>query len=172
MTTAPDRIAVIALQLAQTDRRALSQAWYDALHRAQPAPPVATATRPRQAAALTAAARPAPASRERALPPARTASTAVRARTHDARPAATERREALDATARRIVRTVAALGPSRRASTHTVALDAARVTLLVRTDGGVTRLVAICAAADRERIARALAHARFALAAAGVTVAA
>ena len=36
MTTAPDRIAVIAMQLARTDRRALSQAWYDALHHAQP----------------------------------------------------------------------------------------------------------------------------------------
>ncbi len=41
MTTAPDRIAVIAMQLARTDRRALSQAWYDALHHAQPRSPAA-----------------------------------------------------------------------------------------------------------------------------------
>ena len=32
MTTVTDGVAVIATQVAQTDRRALSEAWYSALH--------------------------------------------------------------------------------------------------------------------------------------------
>jgi hypothetical protein len=39
--------------------------------------------------------------------------------------------------------------------------------LLVRSQGGVTRVVALCAAPLKERVDRALAQARFALAAGG-----
>jgi hypothetical protein len=35
MTTATERVAIVATQVAQTDRRALSQAWYSALHLAR-----------------------------------------------------------------------------------------------------------------------------------------
>ncbi len=42
-----------------------------------------------------------------------------------------------------------------------------RVQLLVRSDGAATRVVALCPPHLRERVDRALAHARFALAAAG-----
>ena len=51
-------------------------------------------------------------------------------------------------------------------------LETNRVRLLVRVDAAATRVVAICAAADRDRVACALAHARFALAGAGMTLAA
>jgi hypothetical protein len=47
MTTAPDRVSVIVAQVTRTDRRALSQAWYDALHVALTAKPSAP-PRPRR----------------------------------------------------------------------------------------------------------------------------
>ena len=71
--------------------------------------------------------------------------------------------------ARRIERAIVrsgALAPHRAAAVA-VALDDGRVHLLVRTDGATTRIVALCAPHLRERVDRALAHARFALAATG-----
>ena len=82
-----------------------------------------------------------------------------------------ERRSELDVATRRILGAVHEMRPATLAS-RTVDVGSARVRLLVRTDGGVTRVVAVCAAADRERVARALAGARFALAGAGIVVAA
>jgi hypothetical protein len=83
-----------------------------------------------------------------------------------------ERRVAPGELARRIERAISrqvAKGPMRTAA---VAIEAStgRVHLLVRTDGMTTRIVALCAPHLRERVDRALAHARFALAASGTAI--
>lgn len=129
MTTAPDRIAVIATQLRRTDPRALSQAWYDALYRAKHA-----GTLPFSSV---------------------TASGGEQ-----------------NGFARTLARAVATIATRGQDGAHTVALGRGRVRVMVRTDAGVTRLVALCAERDREAVARALAATRFALATAGFAVAA
>jgi hypothetical protein len=170
MTTATRSVAVVATRLPDIDRRALSQAWFSALHLAQPGDAGARAplspTRvvpgartPKRAEASVA---PAPAG-----PPARTYAGS-------ARPAApafagTERRTAGGELARRIERAIVrhvARGPQRSAA---IAIDAGggRVHLLVRTDRATMRIVALCSPELRDRVDRALAHVRFALAAAG-----
>ena len=168
MTTAPDRIAVIAMQLARTDPRALSQAWYDALHLAQPAAPAAApaprvrsspSARPRRDARQQSDARTAP--KTPAVPHRRLAGAAPQTIARDA-----------DVTVHRVARTIACALHAPRRYAQTIALGTARVRLLVRNDAGVTRVVALCAPADREHVARALAGVRVALAGAGVTLAA
>ena len=56
----------------------------------------------------------------------------------------------------------------RAAAAFAVRGAGGRVALIVRTDGARTRVVAVCAPPLRERVERALAHARFALAGRGV----
>jgi hypothetical protein len=167
MTTAPDRIAVIAMQLARTDRRALSQAWYDALHHAQPGSKAAT---PAGHASVAA---------DALRPPARRGETArasapARARTQRGTHEMSARAMARDPEliAPPLARKITAAVNAPRGFARTVTLGSSRVRLLVRTDAGGTRIVALCASADRERVARALAQVRVALAAAGVTLAA
>jgi hypothetical protein len=167
MPTGPDRIAVLALQLARDDRRALSQAWYDALHvaRCEPRSPVTRAQRPAEAATLE---RPAPAHRRAGVAPRGVTGTPK----HQApEPPAVATRPA-DAASARVARAALRLATTTRPFAQTIALGTGRVQLLVRSDAAGTRVVAICAAADRERVARALAEVRVALAGAGITVAA
>jgi hypothetical protein len=165
MTTASG-VAVVATQLAQTDRRALSQAWYSALHLAHDD---ASAPHVAHAAALTAqpavtlregSARPADAAHGASFSPARAV------RSHANIPPGAERRSAPTVAARRVERALASIAraPHTRAS-HTVAIEGGRVTLLVRTDGGATRVVALCREPLRATVERALARARYTLAA-------
>jgi hypothetical protein len=170
MTTATRSVAVVATRLPDIDRRALSQAWFSALHLAEPpagrgAPPPHTATgAPRIAGPkrTNTSAAPSP------------AGAPVRAQAGSSRSASTpqpqtERRRSGGELARRIERAIVkhvARGPQRGAA---IAIDAGdgRVHLLVRTDRATTRIVALCSPQLRERVDRALAHARFVLAASG-----
>ncbi|MEA2722054.1 MAG: hypothetical protein QOJ39_3918, partial [Candidatus Eremiobacteraeota bacterium] len=76
--------------------------------------------------------------------------------------------------ARSIERGVARRGPGAGtaarggSASFTVNVAGGRVHLLVRSDGACTRVVAVCAPLLRERVERALAHVRFALAGAGM----
>jgi hypothetical protein len=171
--TSSDGVAVIATQIAQTDRRALSEAWYSALHLAR-----AVAPRPQRPLRAAAAASPANAPlRPRAgaataSTPASLAPFARGTRGADPRRAeADERRRAPSETERRVGRAIAALARRPRAPVaHTVDVAGGRVRLLVQSDGRTTRIVALCSAALREPVGRAVASARFALAGAGVAV--
>jgi hypothetical protein len=176
MNTATRSVAVVATRLPTIDRRALSQAWYSALHLAQP--PAAGSARP--GTAPNVAQRPAAVSNVgpnlrsgaagASMAGARASRTAC---TPQPQPQlAVERRSATGALARRIERAVVrhnAAAPLRHAA---IAIDAGngRVRIYVRTDGATTRIVALCAPQLRERVDRALAQARFALAGAGVTL--
>ncbi len=165
-----DRVAVLATQLPATDRRALSQAWYSALHLAEREPRARSAP-PRRAPPASAP----PRSARTAAPDARavvrpaSAASAARAAGGVARRAAAlaaDRRAPASELGRRIERALV----RRRGAPASFALAVAggRIRLLVRSDGERTRVVALCAPALRERVERALAHARFALAARGV----
>ncbi len=174
MTSVSEGVAVVATQLAQTDRRALSEAWYSALH-------VAGGTLPRRTAPHGVIAAPAAADDRAAAPRGERASTGgprpVQPRKHTAArariDAATERRRPAGEAARHIERAVAALAARRPLpAAHTVEIAGGRVRLLVHSDGRATRIVAVCSGPLREHVERALASARFSLAGAGMTVAA
>ena len=173
MTTAPG-VAVLATQLAQTDRRALSQAWYSALHLAHDAPGAPAAKRPALAPGSAAALHPGSARETARATHAATIAPAGAARAPRTTRAGSpfeERRCTLSDAARRVERALARIArtPQPR-STHTVAVGGGRVTLLVRVDPGATRVVALCGEPLRATVERALAHARFTLAARGVAV--
>ena len=164
-------VAVVATQLADSDRRALSQAWYSALHLAEH-PPAGVRARFKRAPA---------AAHDVVLPHGRARSDAPRAanaraprdrlRVRPPRawtpPPSPERRAPKTELARCIERGLTRRLP-RAAAAFAVRGAGGRVALIVRTDGARTRVVAVCAPPLRERVERALAHARFALAGRGV----
>lgn len=172
MTTASGSVAVIATQVAHTDRRALSEAWYSALHLAHDvAPPPAPAPRivappapfPTAGRAFVAAVRDVP---------AQTAPSPRAARLPGPRfDATSDRRRLASEGEQRVRRALAALaGRPRATAAQTVELAGGRVRLLVRSDGRTTRIVALCSDALLEPVQRAVASARFALAGAGIAV--
>jgi hypothetical protein len=168
-----DRVAVLATHLAHTDRRALSQAWYSALHLAGDAPsPRAGRGRAPSGATTSRASRSAHAV---SCTPAR--STDARAQHSAARAASTrpgcvvaetDRRSPKAALALRIERGLRARTPRAGVGSFAVRAAGGRVHIAVRSSGGSTRVVAVCEPALRERVERALAQARFALAGRGV----
>ncbi|GAC1543084.1 MAG: hypothetical protein NVS2B17_22400 [Candidatus Velthaea sp.] len=83
-----------------------------------------------------------------------------------------ERRAPKTDLARRIERAVVRRRSAIARPPSSIALKAAggRVALLVRCTGNSTRIVALCAPVLRERVERALAQARFALAARGTRI--
>jgi hypothetical protein len=166
-------VAVLATHLAHTDRRALSQAWYSALHLAGRTP-----VPQRAAFAPSASMRPSARAATAALPRSCTAPHAcaerslehANARNRDANAVAAERRAPTEL-GRRIERALtqhATRMPRGGAASFTVSAGSGRVHVIVRSDGARTRVVAVCAPPLRERVERALAHARFALAGRGV----
>jgi hypothetical protein len=164
-------VAMVATQLAGTDRRALSEAWYRALHLAEPSPlsrhAGARATR-------SAGEMPHHLESERGapMPPARADVSAGR---NGARSAIAtlvertpERRAPRTPLAARFDRALRRRVAREGAAQFAVRAAGGRVQVLVRADAGRTHVVALCVPALRERVARALAHARFTLAAGGV----
>jgi hypothetical protein len=173
-----DRIDILTTQLAETDRRVLSQAWYSALHLAE-----RSALAPRCTNARCALVAP-PFERQPPLQNVPLRGTGVahpavesnRARvsgreSHGAAVAASrlERRVPKTALARHLERALLRHVPHAAATSFALRAGAGRVHLVVRSDGMRTRLVAVCSPSLRERVERALAQARFALAGHGVT---
>jgi hypothetical protein len=161
---------ILAAPLAEIDRRGLSQAWYSALHLAQKhdAPP-------RQ--------RP-----QRACPgaPARTIKSELGvARPHRQQPTVipfrrpkvsvvpdgreVARRPMHSRLARQIESIILAPPAPSKRSTFIVDGKGARVHVMLQTKGVRVTLVAMCRPEQREVVARALAQARFALAARGMS---
>ncbi len=165
-------VAVVATHLAAADRRALSQAWYSALHLAERAAPrrprFAPATRaPGLAPPLrsTASPAPAPAAAARIVRAACSAAPGSRGKPE---PGGAERRAPASELARRIETAVARRRPNAAGAGFVLRAGGGRVHVVVRCIGARTRIVAVCAPSLRERVERALAQARFALAGRGV----
>ena len=166
-------VAVVATQLADTDRRALSQAWYSALHVADH-PPVVPHARNTPAPNAAAVSGSRFARNPNGVPERRAPDGAARAREAACIPGArcdggsADRRIPKTELARRIERGLARRAPRHAAASFAVRGADGRVQLIVRSDGARTRVVAVCAQPLRERVERALAQARFVLAGCGV----
>lgn len=166
--------SILAAPIAAVDRRALSQAWYSALH-------LAHGSSPRAAAA--------PSAEQRVLertPIAKAYQSFVNAnakahaldarvplrerRMAAAEPGALERRASRSALARAIERTFLDPRAQVRRATFAVGDGADRVHVTLQTIGKRVRLVAVCAPNARPAVSKALAQARFALAERGIEV--
>lgn len=170
MMTQELNVCVLAAPLAAIDRRALSQAWYSALHCASekersPAGQSGNGiirrevNRPATVRVLREVAqREAPraiASRQR------NGKAHERCNSCDA-----DRRARQSSLGRRIARRFLASPAGSQRATFTA--GGKRVHVLVQASAGRVRLVAVCPPVLRETVARALAQARFALASRGV----
>lgn len=164
--------SVLSAPLASVDRRSLSQAWYSALYGDAAPPcesPASSATR-----AVTNGERGAesePRTQLRALRPAQPspikASAPISPRIGVPE---SERRAARSPLARKIEH--AFLRPHNAPRTAAFALGGShgRVQIVLQQRGERVQLVAICPPRARERVARALAEARYALAARGIAL--
>jgi hypothetical protein len=173
MMTQQLHVSVLAAPLAAIDRRALSEAWYSALHlaheRRSTATPLHTAQRasilrsPRDRNEPNVTAPSAPDIRQQRL-------------TRDLRAASNGGGETLDLQVRRskLGRRIARVFSKPHAVPKRVTLSlgrgSARVHVILQTKGNRVMLVAICRPELRPCVARALEHARVALRSGGVGV--
>jgi hypothetical protein len=164
-TVAPG-IAVLRTRLPYVDRRSLSEAWFSALHfAAGDAPDLAgRARRPAASGAPGARHSPVSATSGAGVPArpatalARRYAAAVRSSVGcgDALPRPIDGPDALPAVRRATMR--ARTYPARQ-TTLTVGVDGSRVQLLLRRDGNVLHVIALCRSDVAEVVSRALARA-------------
>ena len=170
LTIHPSAISVVATQLAQTDRRTLSQAWFDALHLAHETAPLRSRVPAHESVSHAAACAPHEAHATPTLAAQRHADMRPAVRSDErALPIERERRSQRSELARRIERAIVRRTPAPLASLAIRAAEG-RVQLLVRSDGARTRIVALCLPAQRGAVEAALAQVRFALARRGIVV--
>ncbi|MGC1380671.1 MAG: hypothetical protein WA814_06560 [Candidatus Baltobacteraceae bacterium] len=165
-------ISILAAPLASIDRRALSQAWYTALHLARAPQPSAIACRacvnggsPLRAVSGAPArlvSRPLEPVRVRVFERREAAILAERDARGALRPSST--------LARRIETTL--FGTSARASraTFSVGEECARVHVMLASRGNTVTLIALCRPQMRDVVARALTQVRTALVARGIGI--
>ncbi len=167
MNETSPKLAVIATRMPYIDRRSLSEAWFSALHLASDGPPVAAARDRRNVTVAAAPSRHAQAEPEKAITTARTARQ-PRARTETAsRPSAEiATRRTYDARVAAAARASYARARSYPPFRTALTLDAngERVQLLLRREGAILHVVALCrpeiAATVRRALACADAHVR------------
>lgn len=171
MMTQQIGFSVLSAPLAAIDRRALSQAWYSALHLAKDRAHSASVP-PRVPVLATDASKRRTAVEERKQSETRPTETRAIKREHErtvCRPPL-ERRTARTALGRKIERCFVNPGQPVQRATFTIDGTQARVHVTLQNRGGDLRIVAICPAAIREQVARALEEARYALAERGVVL--
>jgi hypothetical protein len=173
MMTQQLEVSILAAPLAAIERRALSQAWYSALHLARPDRSLVSS----RECGRCAVAMPSEATRKRD-----TRSPSPRA--DGTRPAHSGQSKASKITAQpnqpripadrdvvplslRIERRFAYSASQIKRATFSMGRGEARVHVILQTNGNAATLVALCRPQMRAVVARALAHARFALAARG-----
>ena len=169
MTTQQLGFSVLSAPLAAIDRRALSQAWYSALHIArEKSRAQAGSTMPAaQADARHARSRNAAVTRGLTKPAYK--GIIGREAAPKMQVGEIDRRAARSALARKIER--AFLHPARNVARTTFSLGgAARVHVTLQQSSSGVRLVAVCSPALREQVAIALEQARFALARRGIAL--
>lgn len=160
--------SILSAPLAAIDRRALSQAWYSALHLAREH--AAPAQPPRSRASCAPAVPCNKRTNERGTFSSQREDRSAHASTarHE-RGTAVERRAVRSPLARKIERVF--LDPVRRPVRATFTLGgASRVHVALQSTSGGVRLIALCAPELRTRVARALDEARYALARRGIAL--
>lgn len=173
MMTQQLEVSILAAPLAAIDRRALSQAWYSALHLARSDRRIV----PSRECSRCPVATPADAApnHETASLPPRAAGTHVAhaVQTKPSKIAAQPSPPKIPADrdvvplSLRIERRFAYSASQIKRATFSMGRGEARVHVILQTNGNVTTLVALCRPQMRTVVARALAHARFALAVRG-----
>jgi hypothetical protein len=169
MMTQQLRFSILSAPLAAIDRRALSQAWYSALHLAKASRSPEIAMTPRSQSERRSSS-----FRARDERPAKRAECASGARIRVA--GSPVGRDCASVTERRTHSVLARkiqmmlLSPARSARRATFSIDgtSARVHVTLRILGGQVRLIAFCPPPLRARVARALEEARYALASRGI----
>ncbi len=164
-------LAVVCTPLAKVDRRALSQAWYSALH-------LQTKDEARSRQALQAAnpseLRPySRAHADRAAEGLARMTATSRKSTTRSQPRQTpafERRKPPSEVARKIERLLRSSHDGSRSGTLALEGDHGRVHIVIRLQGSHVRIIAVCAPQARELVRAALAEARYALAGTGVSL--
>jgi hypothetical protein len=170
MTTQQLGFSVLTAPIAAMDRRALSQAWYSALHLARNA-------RPSDASPQISRMRDAGQEKKTALSAPRPIATRATQPVTVHRESEASHREGL-AAERRSMRSPLArkiehlfLRPNRSAARATFTIDRkARVHVSMQQTSSGLRLVAVCPSRSRATVARALEQARYALAARGIAL--
>jgi hypothetical protein len=168
-------VSILAAPVAAMDRRALSQAWYSALHVAQNVPQQPQfAVRPSHCAVVQGTM----SSRERrsqfdhraagSVPPARQDGART---SRDVTPELSPAQRTRSALSRRIELRFASTAQPVARATFSLGRGSERVHIIMQSNGCTARLVAICRPQLREIVARALAEARLALRSRGITVA-
>jgi len=179
-------IAVIQARLPYVDRRSLSEAWFSALHLARNGSP-APYGQPRHQNSLLS--HPAGATGRRSTAPAAQSSTTNVQRTIVQRGDATERSRSCESPPERVMRGRrreavelchgwqseggVETAPSRRraiCASFAIALEGGRVQILLRREGRVLHVVAVCSERHAELVWRALACADLHLRARGEVV--
>ncbi len=175
MMTQPLEVSIIAAPLAAIDRRALSLAWYSALGlahaqrcipptvgrppRIQVSSPIERASSDLQSSRQTRNVKPGPSWRAPMKTP----------RVSTPQPAVRSADRRVVPLSQRIERRFAVPTQTRRA-TFSMGRGAARVFVILQTNGNVATLVALCRPEMRTVVARALAGARFALTTQGLVI--
>ncbi len=158
---------MVSAPVAQIDRRALSQAWYSALHLARAQSVQAQPSRV-QATAATGTGRSLFPTPERARLQRRRRGAWLplhgAAKRFDAALSVEERNASTKSLARRIARAVSTPRTFPVRSTLSLGRGEGRVHVILQSGNGRLRLTAICHPADRDVVARAVARARLALA--------
>ena len=158
-------LAVVSAAIPNADRRALSQAWYSALHLASPSPAALPSRRSEVATAHVRSSSPHAKVRTRDVN-VRGVSTSAERRSQFPASSA-ERRSVPVPLARNLVRTIAQHFPDRISAGIVLRTEDGRVHIIVRKDGPRLRLIALCTPAMLDTVEKALAEARYALAARG-----
>jgi hypothetical protein len=170
MMTDSLRVSVVAAPLAAIDPRALSQAWYSALHlarrRGNGSPRVRRAEARSQAQTAPQPPRSANVQTQNALSVSHVRRMApARASTGES----TVRR-VQSGFARRLATALTRRSGIVKRATFVVADGSKRALIVLQTRGNATHVVAICAPAQREAVARALLQARASLCARGIAL--
>ncbi len=176
MMTQQLEVSILAAPLAAIDRRALSQAWYSALHLARSECTSATLGR-RTSRTVAAFARAVPKDVRDVTPRRRVDVGAARGVTSKPSPISAQPSAAGTPAARtsaplsqRIERRFAYSQGQVKRATFSMGRGAARVHVILQTNGNTATLVALCRPEMRTVVARALAQARFGLAPRGLVV--
>lgn len=163
--------SILTAPLAAIDRRALSQAWYSALHLAQGTCIQASSPKPQTSIPIRERAPRIVEPRGQTRLERRTARPKPRVPASKSQaPSVPERRAERSALARHIERTF--LNPIARPVRATFTIDGtrARVHVALQTTAEGVRIVAVCPASIRSRVSHALDEARYALAARGISL--
>ncbi len=161
--------SVLSAPLAAIDRRALSQAWYSALHLAHDGAPSAVPAFETPASASKCK-RHAPASATMTSAPTSAPKTRVQTehQMNGRAPVQSDRRAARSPLARKIERAFLHPALHIRRATFSVGESGARVHITLQGSAATLRLVAVCGPSSRASVARALEEARYVLASRGL----